>query len=133
MVVEGDGLEEQGDKKLNSMLLESEKKYVRILLIGILLVMIGIIIMIAAEGFGEKETSLDYYAATLADWVIKLIAIGTIIYYVGYALLLMGLLCLALLTKDVHPHVRIALLIAFSIVFGSGLHISTLSLSPYFW
>ena len=112
----------------------SEQKYVRFLQIGILLIMIGLIIAITVQGFTEMESG-DIYDPfpTQEDWVNKVVTVGGIIYYIGLALLLMGLLGLALLTKEMHLYMKIALIITFAIVFGFGISGGlTFMISPFF-
>ena len=102
---------------------KSKQTNTRLVQVGIILIMIGIIITIGVQGFAEAPSS-SYYDIfpTQDEWVQYTVAVSGIIYYIGLTMTLLGLFGLALLTKEMHVNMKIALIISFALVFGFGLN-----------
>jgi fatty acid desaturase len=124
-------MEEQIQKQPYFVLANSERKYLRFVQIGVLLLVIGLIWITFIRGFGPRDS--EYMQTSPTELSRQLATIGVIIYYVGFALLLLGLFSLALLTKEMHIYLRIGLLIAFALIFSGGINTTNYLLTSAYW
>jgi hypothetical protein len=103
---------------------DTEKKYVKLLQIGLILLVVSIMAIVAIKSFASVEAPSGFsLVRVLPLWAAYLVSAILLVYLFGFLLVISNLLLLALLTSEMHVHMRIALIIAFAFAFFAGLSI----------